>query len=272
MYKLLLVDDQKIIRDGFKRILLRSLPERYDIYEADCGNAAEKIALDLKPQIVITDVKMPDFSGLELIKRLKTKLKGSKYVVISAYENFRFAKEAIKLEVSDYLLKPINRSDVEELMEKLINSLQEQKADTNLSIEKFSETGVNLDNYLDIKSFDEFESTSDSSIPHNRIVEYVIDYVNENYSKDLSLAYMANLVDRNYSYFSSLFSSETGINFSNYLRNVRMEKAKELLSDLKYKINDVSHKVGYLDGVQFCKTFGKYTGMPPGKYRSMNVK
>jgi len=272
MYKLLVVDDQKIIRDGFIRMLQRDSRNKYQIYQADCGQEALKTALEVEPQIVVTDVKMPDYSGLELIRRLKTRLKGSKYVIISGYDNFSYAKEAIRLEVSDYLLKPINRADVAEVMDKLTSSLDSLDTEANAVSEMVGLNNDDLNKPSGEKLSIGVDNTGNSSAQQKMIVEYAMDYVNKNFDKNLSLTYISNLVSRNYSYFSNLFSTETGSNFCDYLRNVRIEKAKELLRDMRYMVNDISRKVGYQDTVQFSKAFRKHTGMTPGQYRSQYAK
>ena len=252
MYKVLVVDDQKIIREGLIKILNRNTCGIEEIFEADCGQAAEDIALALKPHIIVTDIKMPDFSGLELIKKLKPRLKGTKFVVLSGYDDFQFAREAIRLEVVDYLLKPVNRSDVEELIGKIIGSLRRETGFTGCE---------------DVPAAIELKNENADG-HRGKIIEYALDYIHKNYYRDITLAFVANLVSRNYSYFSNIFRSETGYAFSDYLRIIRMEKAKVLLKDMRYKINDIAKMVGYPDPIQFSKTFSRAFGMTPGQFRS----
>ncbi|MBC8060503.1 MAG: response regulator [Clostridiaceae bacterium] len=105
-------------------------------------------------------------------------------------------------------------------------------------------------------------------------MEKSIVYLNENYNKDVNLAVISNYVSLNYSYFSQLFKEYTGENFINYLRRLRMDKAKELLNIGQYRINEVSKMVGYTDSKQFTKIFRKLTGVSPSEYKekSMNSK
>ena len=98
-------------------------------------------------------------------------------------------------------------------------------------------------------------------------MEKSIVYLNENYNKDISLAVISNYASLNYSYFSQLFKEYTGENFINYLRRLRIEKAKKLLSDGEYRINEVSKMVGYVDSKQFTKIFRKLTGVSPSEYK-----
>ena len=241
MRKILIVDDHKIARDGLRKIIGRIDACRdCQILEADEGCSAEKIALEAHPDIILTDIKMPNISGLELIARLKPKLKNTRFIIVSGYDDFTFARQAIKLGTEDYLLKPLDSEDVENLIVRLLN-----------------ETGK-------MKEEDQIENKFDQKV----IIKFTIDYINSNYQKHLTLTYIANLVSKSYNYFSTLFKNETGCNFSDYLRNVRIKKAKELLKDFNNKAADVAKAVGYTDYIHFSKTFTKVVGINPTKYKS----
>lgn len=98
-------------------------------------------------------------------------------------------------------------------------------------------------------------------------IDAALDYISNNYQKDLNLAVVANHVSLNYSYFSNLFSEKTGDSFHNYLKKVRIEKAKELLKNSDYKINEVAEKVGYKNPKHFATNFRALTGISPMEYR-----
>lgn len=245
MCKILIVDDHKIAREGFKRIIGRiDACRSCEILEASDGGSAVKTALETYPDIIITDIKMPNITGLELISRLKPWLKNASFIIISGYDDFCFAREAIKLGVEDYLLKPFNREDIETLIVKLL-----------------AEKGKANDEHFNIANSEQ-----------RAIIKVTIDYINNNYQKDLSLAYLANLVSKSYNYFSTLFKNETGSNFSDYLRNVRINKAKELLKDDNISAMDVAKAIGYVDYIHFSKTFTKIVGVNPAKYKSQKAQ
>lgn len=98
-------------------------------------------------------------------------------------------------------------------------------------------------------------------------IERAIRYVMDNYSKDLTMAEVANSLSLNYSYFSLLFKGKTGMNFIDYLKTLRIEKAKELLRDTDYKIHEISGMVGYGNTKHFTTTFRAFTGTSPREYR-----
>jgi two-component system response regulator YesN len=94
-----------------------------------------------------------------------------------------------------------------------------------------------------------------------------IEYINDNYSKNLSLTVVSNVVSVNYSYFSQVFKEHTGENFINYLRNIRVKKAQELLKEQELKVYEVAEAVGYSDSKQFTKAFKSVTGITPQEFK-----
>ncbi len=101
----------------------------------------------------------------------------------------------------------------------------------------------------------------------DKSIETAIRYVQDNFRNDLTMAQVANHISLNYSYFSILFKEKTGMNFVDYLRLIRIEKAKELLQNSMYKIYEVSEMVGYGNTKHFTTTFRALTGISPKEYR-----
>lgn len=102
-----------------------------------------------------------------------------------------------------------------------------------------------------------------------RPVELVKSYISKHYSEQIGLVDAANLVYLNPAYFSDIFKKETGVNFSDYLLNYRIEIAKQLLKDIQYRANDVSEMVGYKDPKYFSKLFKKVVGISPAQYKKL---
>lgn len=103
-------------------------------------------------------------------------------------------------------------------------------------------------------------------------MDKAVEYINENYYKDLNLAVVSNEVSLNYSYFSQAFKEYTGETFVNYLKKVRINKAKEILKEGDLKIYEVAKRVGYEDSKQFTKIFRSITGVSPIEYRNSSIK
>ena len=99
-------------------------------------------------------------------------------------------------------------------------------------------------------------------------IDLAVQYINKNYNKDLNMATVANYVSLNYTYFSHLFKENTGVSFVDYLKNIRIEKAKDLLKNSCCKVYEVAQMVGYPNSKQFTKIFGEITGISPIEYRN----
>ena len=128
MYRIMIVDDEDYVRDLLvKNIRSSSLPVEV-VAAAGDGREALESAILLKPDILITDISMPFMNGLELIKEMQKAGLFSKNVVISGYDEFDYARQAISLGVKDYLLKPFLPQELAEVLQKMIQELDSQKA------------------------------------------------------------------------------------------------------------------------------------------------
>ena len=106
---------------------------------------------------------------------------------------------------------------------------------------------------------------------NKRKIREAVDYIHENFYKDLNMALVSNYVSMNYSLFSLAFKEYTGVNFVNYLKNIRIKEAKRLLAETDLKITDISHKVGYENDKHFMKIFKNICGVSPSDYRKNQV-
>lgn len=102
--------------------------------------------------------------------------------------------------------------------------------------------------------------------------EALLDYIHTHYQEDISLESVADQLQMSAGYISKLFKEQTGQNFSDYVNDLRMEKAKELLCTTSLQIQDISEQVGYTSANSFIRMFKKATGMPPGEYRRLNTR
>lgn len=107
MYKVLIVDDETIIREGVAEAIRGHCPEFGAILEARDGEEALNVALEAAPDVVITDIQMPNMNGLEFIEQLKAEHPDVAVILISGHDDFEYAQQGLKLGVSDYLLKPV---------------------------------------------------------------------------------------------------------------------------------------------------------------------
>lgn len=166
----------------------------------------------------------------------------------------------------------------EELNKQLIASIKKKYFyQQNFDLGKYNRL-ENIDNYSsfyeyyhDFKGYIKYINKYIGSIKEvyhdKKNMDKAVEYINKNYDKDINLSMVSNFVSLNYSYFSQIFKEYTGESFVNYIKKIRIEKAKELLKDSPYKVYEIGEKVGYEDTKQFTKIFRKIVGISPKEYR-----
>lgn len=127
MYKIVIVDDDILIRKGIRNVIRWKDLECEICAEASSGEEALKVIEEVKPDIVITDIKMPNMDGIELIDRIKRTIPQCKIVILTAYREFEYAQRAIKIGAFDFLLKPTKVEDIINVIKKAINEIKKEK-------------------------------------------------------------------------------------------------------------------------------------------------
>ena len=236
--KILIIDDEPKIRNGLSNLLTRR--EGWEVAGAyeNAADALKYLAVN-QVDVMITDIKMPEISGLELIARIRERDKKTAIIIFSGYSNFQFAQRAIELGVSRYLTKPTNPRE-------LICVLEETEKKLGGKQEKEKDSG---------------------KIP-NLFVQKAADYIKLNYSEKISIKEIADQLYLSPNYLSELFKKHTGKTISEYLTDYRLEKACQLLDHAEYRVGDVSGMVGIHDGRYFSNMFKKKYGMTPTEYRN----
>lgn len=135
MYKVFIVEDEHLIRDNLRHQII-SLAEKYPIIysnEAADGELALASILDIRPDIILTDIKMPFMDGLTFAKEAKKLLPLVRIIFISGFDDFDYAKTALQLQADDYLLKPIKNEDLEQTLIKVIAALTNSPKNNTIS-------------------------------------------------------------------------------------------------------------------------------------------
>ena len=129
MLRIMIVDDELVIRKGLRKMIANLQGDYLVVADAENGQESIEKAKSVSPDLIITDIKMPDMTGLELIRTLKTDLKDTKYVILSGYGEFEYAREAIELGVISYLLKPVSRKKLAAALEQVYRKTAREEAD-----------------------------------------------------------------------------------------------------------------------------------------------
>lgn len=128
MHKLVIVDDEHFVRKGMLALIDWKAVDYRVVGEADNGEDALSLILKEEPDVVFTDIRMPVFDGIELIKQVKQQAKYvPKFVLISGYDDFQYAQQAVRLGVVDFILKPVNKKEIEATLQKLSREIYEER-------------------------------------------------------------------------------------------------------------------------------------------------
>ncbi len=335
MYNVIVVDDEMIIRESISSFINNS-NTGFNVIEAfRDGSDAIKYLEENDVDLVISDIRMINVSGLDLAQYIYENKPWINVILLSGYAEFEYAKTAIKYNVKEYITKPTNFDDLKNILISMralitankknnINSFLDNIMQLHASIisvnsaEAQAQLRILLDSntrrneQLGQYAFNIFEIIIDklyanlnirissditdySSLPEmsdhdeiyalsthildsivsqlaikdkktdNIVIDKLIQFVNDNFSRNISLQDAAEKVFFNPAYCSRFFKEQTGENFSDYLLRVRMENAVRLLHENK-KITDISKACGYQSSGYFTRVFKDYYHCTPREY------
>jgi len=248
--KLLIVDDEPIIRRGIKKLVDFEALGIEEIFEATNGEQAYELFEKHHPDIILADINMPRMNGLEFSAKVKEMRKETKIALITGYDYFDYAQKAIKVGVEDYILKPVSREDIQQLLHKLVTSVRSEASDTEVkSI---------------VDQYKESYGASDEGGYLTEIKELMEAGVA---NPEFSLTVLAEELGLSTGYTSGLFKKIFQKSFKEDLMNRRLDKARILLLSTDMKNYEVSDAVGFSDPNYFSTAFKKKYKTSPGKYK-----
>ncbi|MEK0315540.1 response regulator transcription factor [Cohnella sp. 56] len=251
MKTLLIVDDEPRTRLGIQKTLAAWSAGRHRIEIAASGVEALSWLNANQAHIIITDVRMPEIDGLQMLEALAARGPLPVVIVISGHAEFEYAKRALQLGAFDYILKPLDKGiligTVERAFE-LVSGRDRLDAMEKLVDPKLLE--VNRD-----------------EARYGTAIKDAIGYIYEHLHEAIGMKQVAEQLHLNASYFSVLFKEQTGMTFSDYLTRIRLQKAKELLVATQSPVWEIAEKVGYQTDKYFIKVFKDNEGLSPRQYR-----
>lgn len=183
LLKMMIVDDEPLVRQGFKYFFEWDKYSIRQVFEAENAAEAIEIAKREKIEIIVSDIRMPEVDGLELISRLKTILPNSIYIILSGYDDFEYAKKSISLGVFHYLVKPIHSEELHQVMslcsQKLLEQKQKREIEESLNRKLNKSMPILRDSF--IKKLLRGELNQSRNELYNRFNELEIDLENLNY-------------------------------------------------------------------------------------------
>ncbi|AGK95938.1 response regulator transcription factor [Clostridium pasteurianum] len=271
MYKILLVDDEELQREALK-IMLKNFKDAIEVI-GEAQNGREAIELDekLDPDIIFMDVRIPGIDGIKASEIIKNRNHNKIIIMITAYDDFNLIHKALLLNVNDYILKPVRDAQLNEVLNTQITTLKlhenkRKKAELKLA----DKDGYGEKNKLCSMEKDEADKENRNCI--NKALQPALKYIEENYRDEISLEKMANVTNLSMYYFSRLFKKEIGINFTTYVNQCKIKKAKEMLKYTDIPIVDIAAELGYYECGYFTKIFKKINGITPTNYRNIIKK
>lgn len=240
-FRVYVVDDKRLIRESLIKTVRWENSGFEVVGSAGDGITAEEKIRQLRPDLVVTDIRMPGRDGLTLTENILEILPKTQVIIITGHEEFEYAQRSLRAGALDIILKPIRNEDLERVLQKAAERLGEP-------VERPAGNSGEFRNY-------------------GPLVRSILAYIDDNISGDIRLTTMAEIYRVTPSHLSRTFKKETGNTFLQYVTEKRIEKSREMLADPTNRISDISQICGFPNPVVFARTFKRTVGMTPSCYR-----
>ena len=245
--KIIVAEDEQRAREGICK-LITSISEKYQVMaQASNGETALELIEQLSPDVVFTDLKMPYMDGIQLIQEARAKEIHTEFVVLSAYADFQMARQCISLDVTEYMVKPVTRSELENVLIRLDARTKGHRV------------------YLPHK-----KNTDDRLRDHypeaHPMVLRALDIIEKKYAQKITQTDLAEKLGISPQYFSYIFSKHIGEGFAVFLKKYRIQQAIQLFRRGEMDKNEISYQVGFSDVKYFYKVFREVTGKNVSEY------
>lgn len=253
------VEDEQLVSKG---IILTTDWSKFGcevVASASNGLEGIEVIKRLKPDIVITDVRMPGLDGIHMIQQLRSDGAQTEFIIISGYSDFEYARQAIKLGVRDFLTKPIDDAELENALHSIVEAIHDKQ-----TLHTIQDKISNLDDDRIQLLRDCVDSSSANSTDY---VARAVKFISCNYQHDISIKTVAESLYISESYLSRLFKNKLDQTFVDYLTYFRIKTACSLLKEPDIKIYNVANMIGYKDQRYFSVIFKKLVGMTPKEFR-----
>lgn len=238
MKRVVVVEDEELVRRGIVSAVDWARVDCAVVGEAANGAEGLEVIRACRPDLVVTDIKMPKLDGVEMLQQLRAEGNQAAFIFLTAYSDFTYAQSAIKLGAVDYLLKPFHDGDLEEAVERL----------------RYRE-----------------EAIEPQGGAQGKYVPAATRYIAQHYGDpDMGVAQVAQALSISEGYLSHEFKKQTGRTFNSYLTDYRIRRAMELLRDCRSKVYEVAQAVGYRDITYFSATFKKTVGVTPSEFQKQS--
>ena len=251
MYRVLIAEDEDIIRKGISYTIDWVSMGCTIIGEAANGKEGVEKIKELSPDIVLADIMMPLMDGIEMIRQAQETC-DFKAIIMTRYADFEYAKQAIELGVSAYLMKPVDEEELKKNIEKVITEIEKDNQLRQLSSRS--------------KNGDDVDALFIKSEGDNDYIQEVLKATKERYAEKISIETFSEELGVSASYLSRKFKEATGLTYLDFLNKYRVQQAIKLLEKGTYKVYEVSEMTGFSDYKYFSTVFKKYTDRSPSDF------
>lgn len=246
MKNLLIVDDEVLLAEGLHDTLAEAFVGRLQVFCCYSAERALEIADNVQIDILLTDINMPDCSGLELHRRLQEKQPECRVIYLTGYSEFEYARTALEQHAFAYVLKGEGDDVVISTIERALSADGTEPAG------------------------EQTPSPEADSSPN--WLPALNNYICAHLDGDLSLNQLANFCHFHPVYLSRAYKEASGVTLSDYISQARLERAKQLLQSSRFTVQEISHMTGFATDNYFCRWFRKNTGITPHAYRRSGQK
>lgn len=249
-YTVIVAEDEELLLNNLVKKVSLADPDFEVVGTAQTGSQAYDLVKELSPDVLITDIRMPVMDGLALLTKVHENYPLIKLVITSGFSDFEYARKAINLKVSDYLLKPIDPEELQAVLGRIKNEF---------SITK--------------NSYEELFNAGTTRMSASQIAALLRDFIVNNYAEDINLNLIANNMNYSSSYLTKIFCQSYDCTPTKYITNLRLANAQRLLlHHPELSIKQIGEMVGYHDQGYFSRIFKKQVGKSPVEYRDGDGK
>lgn len=248
-YTVIVAEDEELLLENLVQKITDTNLGFSVVGTAQTGADAYELIKTHTPDLLVTDIKMPVLSGIDLIEKVRNHYPHTRFIITSGFSDFEYAKRAIHFQVNDYLLKPIDPDELFQALKNVKNQFE-----------------ITRKEYADIFNPEMTRSTPDA------IAKALKEYLVHNYSQDINLNLIAKNMNYSSSYLTKIFQQTYDTTPSKYITSLRITKAKHYLShNPELSIRQVGELVGYPDQSYFSRIFKKQTGKSPFDHREPEI-
>ena len=254
MIRLLIADDECLEREALTEMVSRRFEHEAVLETAENGRKAADTAILWGADLILMDIEMPGMSGLDAARAVLAQRPGCRVIFVTAYSLFQYAHEAVHLGACDYLLKPVDPDELEASIRRAMRQIEtERKLEALAPVQPEP-----MEPAAPAAEPDDAENSQNALV-----MAHVRRYLEDNYMFDISLDSVGEILHISPAYLSAQFKKYQKMNFLDCLTELRINAAKELLTDPFRSSAEVASMVGYEDASYFARAFKKRTGEFP---------